>query len=253
MVSVSWRSLNLNSADEWRADLAYSTRFGTLPVFPCLFASFSPYSSNIFSPPIEESVEPSILQTLRDMSATIDQPSLSIPDKKAVVDTLYHVQYRILRFLHTSFALIPPLEQAFHLAALIYTNLFIRELPARAQLHDNILSHLSLLLSSTIWELEFLDDGIIFEENGSGGIETGGANWKRDMLLWIVYVAVAACRDEGTRMEFVGILNAVEPGLMWTELGVVRERLKSVVWRASKCEVVLQRIWGAMMGTAVSF
>ncbi len=220
------------------------------PAFPCLFSncSFEPHfyeyadtfnAERSTSPPFfhPDNDTLSIFTTLRNISLFIDLPNLILEDKKIIVDALYNVQYRILTCLHSVTHLITsPLEQAFQFASLVYLHLFIHDLPHSARLHDDILSHLTVLLDLIASQLKLQN---VEEKDGE-------LDWKKDILLWVVFVMIAASRERSMRVESVMAIRGAEPGLIWSEMEDVKVRLERVVWRESRCLNALQVVWKEM-------
>jgi hypothetical protein len=219
-----------------RADIVYSTRFGSPPQFPYHFAptekSFPQTiqdslleSSTVFSSP--SAIE--LLRGLQFISTSIDISSLTLETRKAISDTLYNSEYRILSFEHQPQHFASHLEHAFTIASLLYLQLVFRELPNSSKVHHRLLSVLLQILRSISW--------IDLERQGD-----------RDVLLWIVFICAAASRDGMTRSEFVAIQRRLDPDVENQSLEMARERLRRVAWRGSICGDILEKIWWEAAG-----
>ncbi|KAL5315483.1 hypothetical protein ACEPPN_016351 [Leptodophora sp. 'Broadleaf-Isolate-01'] len=227
-------------------DIAYSIRFATLPVFPCLFPNSitaeDPLASNAksslvtipFLQPHRETAL--ILSTLRKISLAIDLPNLTLDDKRIIVSDLYNIQHRLISSLNSPSRMeISDLDHAFRIASLVYLNHFIREQSNRARLHDNLLSRLAGILTSTRLDLEF--------STADSEFEVRDVQWMKDLLMWIVFVALAASREDAMRVGFVVALRRAEPGILRLGLDELKARHKRVIWRDTKCSNALDEIW----------
>jgi hypothetical protein len=145
--------------------------------------------------------------------------------KKAISDTLYNSEYRILSFEHQPQHFASHIEHAFTIASLLYLQLVFRELPNSSKVHHRLLSTLLQILGSISW----------IEGN-------------RDVLLWIVFICAAASRDDMTRLEFVGIQRRLDPDVENQSLEMARETLSRVAWRESICGSILENIWWEAAG-----
>ncbi|KAG4441691.1 hypothetical protein IFR05_002825 [Cadophora sp. M221] len=227
-------------------DIAYSIRFATSPIFPCVFPSniipddsfSSTTNKSLTIPPFLQPHRGNalILSTLRRISLAIDLPNLTLDDKRIVVSDLYNIQHRLVSSLNSPSPMrISDLDHAFRIASLIYLNHFIREQSNRARLHDSLLSRLADILSSTRWDIEF---STIEDE-----FEVRDMQWMKDLLMWIVFVALAASRDDTMRVRFVVALRRAEPRILRLRFDEAKARHKRVIWRESKCSEALNEIW----------
>ncbi|KAE8453682.1 hypothetical protein EG329_009193 [Mollisiaceae sp. DMI_Dod_QoI] len=262
----------------------FPTKFSSLSEgipspFQLPFPPDDPYTT-IFQDPSPSTT--SILQRLRYMSSTIDLPKISFEDKKSIVDALYDTEYTILTSPHLSqfqspenfqpnqeFDSPPPmnidtqnqtthqlLTAAFHIASLLYLHLMLRELPNPALLHRRLLGHLITLVNSISIELSLssLSPPIPLENIDPAlhpqlSTETPRLNQEElDILLWVVFVSVAASSDRESRISFVMAMRGAEPDVLWSEMEDVGARLRGVAWRGSRCEHVLEEIWSEMKG-----
>jgi hypothetical protein len=145
--------------------------------------------------------------------------------KKAISDTLYNFEYRILSFEHQTQHFSSHLEHAFTIASLLYLQLVFRELPNSSKVHHRLLLTLLQILRSISW-----------------------IEGDRDVLLWIVFICAAASRDDMMRSEFVGIQRRLDPDVENQSLEMARERLRRVAWRESICGSILENIWWEAAG-----
>ncbi|KAH7323651.1 hypothetical protein BKA65DRAFT_567473 [Rhexocercosporidium sp. MPI-PUGE-AT-0058] len=232
-------------------DIAYSIRFATSPAFPCLFTSSimadNPLPKNTSNPSLtmvpslqSDSETALIVSTLRKISLTIDLPNLTLDDKKIVVSDLYNIQYRLLSSLNSpSTSGACDLDYAFRIASLVYLNHFIREQSNRARLHDNLLSRLAAILKSMRWDVEF--------SGWASDSDSKDVQWKKDLLMWIVFVALAASRDDVMRIGFIAALRTAGPEFLRLGLDEVKARHRRVAWSESKCSEALDEIWNAII------
>ncbi|KAF8867341.1 hypothetical protein BDZ45DRAFT_795057 [Acephala macrosclerotiorum] len=268
------------------SDIVFSTRFGFPPKLFCLSEGISSFIQPSFAledpytAVFHDSSTTPILQTLRYMSSTIDLPNLSFETKKRISDQLYHTEYEILTSPYMSqfqspddsqsdeaFDSPPPMEidtrnqtthemltAAFHIAALLYLHLTIRELPNPALLHRRLLSHLISIISAISIQLSLSSlpppvplDNLDPAFHPSSPHETPRFSQEElDILLWIAFVGIAASSDRESRITFVMAMRGAEPDVLWSEMDDVGVRLRRVAWRESRCEGVLERIWSEM-------
>jgi hypothetical protein len=175
-----------------------------------------------------------LLQTLQYMSYVIDIPHNSFRDKKELSVALYQTEYHLLstehereespEYLSTQTS---PLSQAFSIAAFLYLQLVIRELPTMSKVHHRLVSRLQRLLEDTMWD------------------EFRGLPYL-DVLLWIVFIASTASSSLPMREYFISIQTAIDPEIQYQTKDVLRERLKRIVWRNRVCDGLLNWIWNEM-------
>jgi hypothetical protein len=187
----------------------------------------------MFSPQSSE-----ILQALRSMTYAIDDPSLSLPDKNALVDLLYTTELRILLTEHYNPSIhsfedkraeyLPStstLEQAFILCSLMYLQLAIRELHPASRIHERLLAQLLCLLQPITY----------YELIGPSDL---------DILLWCVFVGCATAKDRDIRTRLMMSIRVAEPDIERVNLETIRGRLSRITWRARVCDPILDVIWG---------
>ncbi|PVH74151.1 hypothetical protein DL98DRAFT_658981 [Cadophora sp. DSE1049] len=173
--------------------MAYVIRFAPLPSFPCLFfnsimgglalASTNSIPALAAMPALPPDGDNTLVfLALRKISFVIDFPHLSNDDKRVIVSDLYNIQHRLLLTLNAATVIATcDLQYAFKIAALIYLDTFIREQPRQSRLHDNLLSRLTVILTSTRWDFKFLQF--------SGSLEDKQIQWMKHILTWIIFVA----------------------------------------------------------------
>jgi len=227
--------------------MAYAIRFARLPVFPCLFsnsimagvasASINSIQSLTTIPILPPDCDNTLVfLTLRKISVVIDLPNLNDDDKGAVVSDVYNIQHRLLLSLNaTSVIAVCDLQHAFKIAALLYLDLFIREHPNRSRLHDNLLSRLTVVLSSSRWDLKFIEF--------AGSLENRQIQWMKQVLTWIVFVALSASRERFARAKLVAVLGKAIPEVCRLKLDEVKAMHGRVVWRHIKCSQALEELW----------
>lgn len=139
------------------------------------------------------------------------------------------------------------LMTAFHIASLLYLHLIIRELPNPALLHRRLLSHLTTLINNISIRLSISTP--LSELDPSLHPESSTPHFTKeelDILLWIVFVGVAASSDRDSRITFVMAVRGAEPELIWCGVEDVAMRLEGVIWRRERCEEFLGACWGEM-------
>lgn len=239
-------SLNHNSAllraMAW-SDTMYSMRwatpikFHTLFDYPVSLVSILSQDSNINIPTkyftYPWSPETSdIFQSIQIISSSIDTPDLSLSSKKRLSETFYKVEHRLLFLEQSNYSsqeaksMASPLYQAFIIAALLYLQIVIREIPAMSKVNHSLISKIQVFLTSVIWNNY---DEAPYE----------------DMLLWVILVAnMSSPRDK----LWDGFwLVQKENGLDWerTPKESVRKRMESIAWRNRICDPFLDKIWSS--------
>jgi len=239
-----------------RSDIVFATRWGTSLKLPNLYPfegcladqlsstlhfSLAPSSDPICTFPDFETAE--ILQTLQTISVTIDNPDLTVQDKKLLNEALYHTEYRLLSLelgqsnlaAETKIAtssqdiMLLELSHAFTIAALLYLQIVIRELPTMSKVYHRLASILDG------FGREY--DGLWDEDNS---LETG----YMDVALWIMFMRTVATpgREKEVWNGKMEDLGEKERGIDW-----LRERLTRVAWRERICEGLLEGVWREML------
>ena len=70
----------------------------------------------------------------------------------------------------------------------------------------------------------------------------------RDVLLWIVFICAAACRDDVLRAQFVGIQRRLDGEVVNQSLEMARERVRRVAWREGVCGGIMEKVYWEAAG-----
>jgi len=175
-----------------------------------------------------------LLQTLQHMSHWIDVPGPGLKDKQELSIVLYQTEHLLLsniyeqaRSLEYNSVRISLLSEAFSTSALLYLHLFIREMPSTSKIHHRLLFRLQFILQEmTSYDLGRLEN--------------------RDVLLWIMFVAISASSSHPIRQYFIETQVTIELDVQYQNIYMIRERLKGIVWRKRVCEDYLTKIWKDM-------
>lgn len=236
-----------------RSDIAYSTRFGTPPEYPCLTSqlevSLDTLPQAIPVLPLDEPAT-QLLQILQQISYIVSLPNMTPYQKHATASTVTNTEYLILTAtipLTSELSPLSTLSQAFTLASLLYLHLTFRLLPSfpnPSKLHRRLVSTILSLISSLSLSQFTTPESC-------------------DLLLWIVFVCSAASgsgyphhQDQQSKtgvelegeigvnaQDFVILMRRVDPEVVGQTQGELKRRLKRIAWREGVCDGLHDEIW----------
>lgn len=161
----------------------------------------------------------------------MDLPNISVEEKRSISDVIYDSEIHVLRNEKESFQFyanglfsVSSLSEAFSVAALLYLQIVIREVPGISKVYDSRIAELLIFLKATSWS-DFIDDT------------------SHDVLLWILFVTSLASSPDLMRAYFSMAQGSVDLKAELPTKDILRQRLKRVVWREKSCEDHLTRIW----------
>jgi hypothetical protein len=156
------------------------------------------------------------------ISSSMDTPNLLLSSKKILSEALYTAEHRLLSLEQNSFSSSKPRNQisslahAFAVAALLYLQIVIREIPVTSKVHHRLVSKLHVFREE--YNVEWVD------YNGSA---------YENVLLWVMFVGTMASLGDERWDGFC----------LGTTKEDVREKLRSIAWRDRKCDPILDQIW----------
>jgi hypothetical protein len=130
------------------------------------------------------------------------------------------------------------LDLAFHIAALLYLHIIIRELPHTAKMHHNALSHLASVLESFSPFISNLQEPAVQDPDTQSS--------RVELLAWVIFMGALAAEKRAERGTFVGMLQTVCATAHITTLEDIQSRLQRILWRAGVSEGFLEGLWGEM-------
>jgi len=228
-------------------DFAYSTTYNTKPMFPLVphLSGSVPQQidlANRYSRSLQldiatfSIVQPAVLEIMYRLNlisvAISSFHTATNKDRLALSNAIYTLEHRLLsvrsdleniqEFPASDF----DLSKSLLLAAHLYLHLGVRELPKNAKMHLTLLNRLNTSLLEAPLHAMSLD-----------------SNVSLPILLWILFIGVAAAGDQDSRVILVNRLQLVVFDLQITSQDEFETKLHSVLWSKRFYDVYGPGIW----------
>jgi hypothetical protein len=229
-----------------RIDLLYATRWGSKPcivpnqlhhgplavILEDITFKYLPIAQHIEGPStfsLNEHINFDVWETLQQISAAKAKASeLSLEERKSVSQVIYLVNHRLVLDLPKfNSCKASSLYKAFWVAAILYLDLIIREIPRRARIHLPLTEKLQLSVkrafSSQVIEGQILG-----------------------FVVWTIFLGAAASPPGESSDYFINLLALISKNLGIQDEDQLRNRLREVVWFGDICDRYLAIVWVEM-------